>query len=55
MQIIRLRPAVPFSLFTLYAPIASATIAFPKSISSGRSPKEEAFLFAYSGEGLVRW
>lgn len=55
VQIIRLRPAVPFSLFTLYAPIASATVAFPKSISSGWSPKEEAFLLAYSGEELVRW
>lgn len=30
VQIIRLRPAVPFSLFTLYAPIASATVAFPE-------------------------
>ena len=43
VQVISPRPAVPFSLFTLYAPIASTTTVCPKSISSDGSPKEQVF------------
>lgn len=40
IQVISPRPAVPFSLSTLYAPIASTRSVCPKSILSDGSPKE---------------
>lgn len=43
VQAIRPRPAVPFSFFTLYAPIASTTTFFSNNDLSDGSPKEEVF------------
>lgn len=51
VQVIRPKPAVPFSLFTFYAPIASTTTVCPNNILSDGSPKSRFFVVVYSLEG----
>lgn len=58
VQVIRPRPAVPFSFFTRYAPIASTTTVCPNNDLSDGSPKSRFFvvysLKGRSGRELVR-
>lgn len=51
VQVIRPRPAVPFSFFTLYAPIASTTTVCPNNDLSNGSSKSRFFVVVYSLKG----